>query len=339
LFENKFFLLLVNFLWMVGLFGVLFTIAYAIQYRRQRWWNVGYSNNVPRTLAPLYLTLATLCAGLLLHAYAAPYQLARWIAVVWGLLALIFFVRGVAALIAAARAGWDAPTVEDAPAYGWRRFATWPLMALLLLLVNVALLGWMGNQRLNADATALVPPASSAAAALVPYQQPVTVTVAITQPLIPRVNLKVTLTPTATVAITTTPNLVLPPTPSRALDDLPAIAIVTLAPADLPTASGSLPAATAATPAPGLPATPAPEQSQLTAVVQSPYGANLRAAPVTTAPIVTLLEDKSVLTLLGRTNDNSWYLVRLPDATEGWVAGQLLTVSAEAVIDLPVTAP
>ena len=122
--DNKFFLLLVNFLWMVGLFGTLFTIVYTLQYRRKRWWNVGHSNNVPRTLVPLYLA-ATGASLREIAIVAAAYPL------VWGvgqlgtgwlsdsvgrkpLIVLGMLVQAVALGVLAVGAGAFAPSLAAA---------------------------------------------------------------------------------------------------------------------------------------------------------------------------------------------------------------------------------
>ncbi len=237
--DNKFFLLLVNFLWMIGLFGTLFTIVYTVQQRRKRWWNVGHSNNVPRTLVPLYLALTTLCLGLMLHAYMAESTVSLWVAGVWALLALLFLVRFFITLGTAIEVGWDAPLLAQITLVGWTRFFQWPTFALLLLLVNVALLGWWGNQQLSASSidklagqqipnsdthiTPFQPPADTTAESIL-LDPSLSVTVA--------VNAAENIT--ATTAITTNlralPTSTLSPEATSFQQDLAGMAVVTIAP-------------------------------------------------------------------------------------------------------------
>ena len=96
MFDNKFILLLINFLWMTGLFGALFALLYLLQYRRKQRWETGYAAQAPRVLAPLYGALALFVSGLALHAYATSQTVGREIgsqiglviAGVWALLTL-----------------------------------------------------------------------------------------------------------------------------------------------------------------------------------------------------------------------------------------------------------
>ena len=237
--DNKFFLLLVNFLWMIGLFGTLFTIIYTIQQRRRRWWNVGHSNNVPRTLVPLYLALTTLCLGLMLHAYMAESTVAVWIAGVWALLALLFLVRFFSTLGTAIEVGWDAPLLAQITLVGWSRFLQWPTFALLLLLANVALLGWWGNQQLSANSTDQLagPRITNNGKLITPFQPPANTTaesILMDPRFIGEVAVASSGSVTATTAVTTNlsalPTNTVFPAVTGFQQDLAGMAVVTIAP-------------------------------------------------------------------------------------------------------------
>lgn len=151
--ENKFFLLFINFLWMAGLFGTLFTLIYMVQYRRKYWWNIGYTYNVPRLLAPLYGSLLIFVAGLSLHAYVAQRSISLWVALVWGLLAFFFLFRLLDVIFAALQSGWDSVLAPAQAEEGGRpSLPIWSSSVIVLLLANLLLLGWWGTVQLNAGA-------------------------------------------------------------------------------------------------------------------------------------------------------------------------------------------
>ena len=142
--DDKFLLLLINFMWMAGLFGALFSLVYMAQYRHKHWWRMGYTSQVPRTLAPLYGSLALFVIGLALHAFAAGHFVALSLAVVWGLLACYFLFRVLELVIAGVQDGWDTPEFagddeDDEPA-----FPIGIVAASLLLVVNIGFLAWWG---------------------------------------------------------------------------------------------------------------------------------------------------------------------------------------------------
>jgi len=151
--ENKFFLLFINFLWMAGLLGALFTLIYMVQYRRKHWWNIGYTYNVPRLLAPLYGSLLIFVAGLSLHAYVAQRSISLWVALVWGVLAFFFLFRLLDVIFAALQSGWDSVLAPPQAEEGGRPgLPIWSSSVIVLLLANLLLLGWWGTVQLNAGA-------------------------------------------------------------------------------------------------------------------------------------------------------------------------------------------
>ncbi len=94
------------------------------------------------------------------------------------------------------------------------------------------------------------------------------------------------------------------------------------------------------TEAPPTPTAPAPAMvEQRFAVVNSPYGVNVRAQPTTDAPLLTLLENGRQVWALAEEGD--WVEVLLADgelslstpisATTGWASAEFLTVTTGAV--------
>ena len=327
-FDNKFFLLLVNFLWMIGLFGTLFTIAYAVQYRRKRWWNVGHSSDVPRTLIPLHLALTIFCVGLMLHASLTNHPISAVVMLVWGGVALLFLIRFVLAVGTGIRLGWDAPmTAQGVALLGWRRLLRRPTLVLFLLLCNVTLLGWWGNVQLNAEpatAQATPPLAERIATTLGPLVLADSATRSDTterQLLTPRINLTKTVSLTTTAVTIAALDSDMEGTVAEGSPASAGFAVVTMVPEQLRvTPTPIVPAAVAAvgttieqgnenqtpvataTPVPTLAVIVTPSPTPLLAVtgrVNSPYGANLRVAPTTAAAIVTTLPDETNLQILG----------------------------------------
>lgn len=347
---------------MLGLFGTLFTIVYTIQYRRKRWWNVGHSNDVPHTLVPLYLALATFCAGLALHASLTDHTIAIVVTGAWGALTLLFLIRFLLTVTHGIRRGWDTPMLESTPMVaGWRKFVGWPAFVMLLLFSNMIVLGWWGNLRLNAtttDTQFTATAESENALTLRPFTQsdPLVADSTIdSRTLVPRIQIKgspaLSATITTTLGISMTfeadsnprasaavltlvpAQLLVTPTPDVHNDELPVIVIAT---SDIDSGSNAAVSTvtTSDTPTPSaaptaqVPSTPAPT---LQASVNSLYGANLRAAPTTAAEVVVLLPNQTELTVLGRLENGEWFLVQIADGREGWIASQLL--AGQDVID------
>ncbi len=143
--DNKFILLLVNFLWMIGLFGAILALLALLQYRRKQRWETGVAAQAPRVLAPLYGSLALFVIGLALHAYAANQDIGLIIAGVWALLALFLLYQCIEALIDGLQEGWDVALTEvgdDGMPVRGLSFSGGAM--LVLLAVNVGLLGWWG---------------------------------------------------------------------------------------------------------------------------------------------------------------------------------------------------
>lgn len=150
---NKFIFLLINFVWMSGLFGAIFALLYLVRYRQRNWWHLGSGYYVPRTLAPLYGAVLLFCLGLALHAYVSPQQAGLWIALIWALLALLFAGRLFTTLFAGFQDGWDLPvggdpTMDEAAGGA----VLWSVLAAGLLVVNLALVGWATNTQVQAGA-------------------------------------------------------------------------------------------------------------------------------------------------------------------------------------------
>ncbi|WP_110514744.1 SH3 domain-containing protein [Herpetosiphon llansteffanensis] len=85
---------------------------------------------------------------------------------------------------------------------------------------------------------------------------------------------------------------------------------------------------------------PASEVNKITPVSgDAPFavtfnGGNVRSAPG--ADVVTTVDAGINLTLTGRSSDSAWFKVKLPDGTEGWVAGQILTINPAVLNTIPV---
>ena len=80
----------------------------------------------------------------------------------------------------------------------------------------------------------------------------------------------------------------------------------------------------------------APTAPLLTVTINAINGVNVRRAPETVETnIIRLLENGTVLPATGRTADNQWIQVTLPDAVSGWIAAEFLVPSAD-ISTLPV---
>jgi uncharacterized protein YgiM (DUF1202 family) len=79
-----------------------------------------------------------------------------------------------------------------------------------------------------------------------------------------------------------------------------------------------------------------PETPILTVTINAINGVNVRRAPATDdTNIIRLLENGTVLPAIGRTADNQWIQVTLPDAVNGWIATEFLVPSGD-ITTLPV---
>ncbi|MCC6457167.1 MAG: SH3 domain-containing protein [Caldilineaceae bacterium] len=311
--DNKFVALLITLIWMSGLFAIVLTLAYMLQERRKRRRDHRYAWNAARMLAPLYSSLAIFCVGVALHAYAAQQPVSLWVAIVWGMLALFFMLRLAGVAASGIRDGWQSawngrqfgldPVASGRKGSG---FSLWSGLSVLLLLVNVALLGWWGNAQISAGALGL-PIANRADGENMPAAAP---------------TISPTIPPVETVAVAmSTAEIVVSPSPAGS--DPPVGAVLT------PTASALPILLPTTTPAPS-PAT------ELSMTVRSPTGANVRESPSLTAEVLMLLDDGTVAFVLGRTADNQWFSIRMADGTTGWISSQVIELDGE-IESLPVS--
>jgi uncharacterized protein YgiM (DUF1202 family) len=328
--HNKFFSLLVTFLWMGGLFSVVLTLAYIqMEYRRHRF-DEYYAWNVPRILAPLYASLATFCLGLTLHALVSERPISLLIAIVWGILAAVFAVRTMVVLSTGVRQGWDisldppAPhpdSTNESPQRSW--FSIWSGAVLALLVVNLLVLSWWGSSLIMAGGEG--PPRSPDAQGAI---TPARVT-ADSLPNKPAEQAAVMETPTiASAAITVPVNAKIEPT-SEVLPPVPTLAVEATAVITNSAVAAQVPTETL---------TPTAEVITPSVTIRSVDGANVRRGPELTAEIMTVLLDSTEAPVLGRTSDNQWFLIALPDGESGWIS--LLVVEPnETIENAPVVMP
>lgn len=125
------------------------------------------------------------------------------------------------------------------------------------------------------------------------------------------------LAPTATQTPSNTP---IPPT---ATDTATATATATAT--DTPTVTNSPTATATASDTPTASATPT-----VFAIVSSRRRANVRRGPGTDFPVFNALDPGSGVQILGTSEDEDWYNVRLENGAEGWVSAGLLDVQAES---------
>jgi uncharacterized protein YgiM (DUF1202 family) len=79
-----------------------------------------------------------------------------------------------------------------------------------------------------------------------------------------------------------------------------------------------------------------PSAPLLTVTINAINGVNVRRAPAADdANIIRLLENGTVLPATGRSADNQWIQVTLPDSVSGWIAAEFLVPSAD-MTTLPV---
>lgn len=339
---------------MAGLFGVLFTLVYMVQYRRKHWWNIGYTYNVPRLLAPLYGSLLIFVIGLALHAYLSQNIVSRWVTLVWGALALFFLFRTIQEIWDALQSGWDSvlvdPEEDEESAPG---LPIWSSSVIVLLLSNLLLLGWWGTTELNAGTLTLpwvarlgvnnLQTTQSMPTAL-PHQSrskltsqgqviaPVKATqsnTAMTTVLETR-PLTATLAPAVSTLDART--LQVTPTPATSLSSPTNLLVLTTSVAPAVTATMQL----ILVPTPVVAAT-APVATGASITVQGPTGANVRTAPALSADVIALLPTAGIAPVLERTADNQWFLIQLPDGVQGWIAEQVVVVNG-SLDRVPITA-
>jgi hypothetical protein len=86
-------------------------------------------------------------------------------------------------------------------------------------------------------------------------------------------------------------------------------------------------------------ATASPTPARLTAVVNAGQRVNMRAAPSSTAQVITGVDPGTRLTLLGSSADGAWANVELADGRQGWISASLLRIVTGAPKVRPVRAP
>lgn len=101
---------------------------------------------------------------------------------------------------------------------------------------------------------------------------------------------------------------------------------------DLPTVTPS-PSATELPAAPTFAGTPA---FYLLAIIPNGNSINVRYTAEPTAPILMMLEPGLAVSAIGRTADNSWFQVILPDQRLGWVAAEVVVVDWNYIDSLPI---
>lgn len=141
-------------------------------------------------------------------------------------------------------------------------------------------------------------------------------------PLVPTRQAAPTLPPTPTRTPFTIPSPVMSPTlitPAVVLPTLTAAPTLTV-PAPTVTVPPSFTPVIAAT------STPLPTALPAVQVCATCGNLRLRSSPGTAGQILTLLPADLPLSVIGRTADNAWVQVVLPDGSSGWVAAQYLTL-------------
>jgi hypothetical protein len=256
---------------------------------------------------------------LALHAYAAQQAVSFWITLVWALLAVSFAVRTIKALFIGIQHGWNTRlnarflTVDSAN-YGEQtsRIPVWGGIVTALLIVNLFLLGRWGSIQINSGAFAQQrsdnaeetdttptpsPAAASANSGQLTAQELVTDTVSV---------VVVEVTATATVEPTREePTPVSTPVPTPELATQETLTTTT----DVITA-----------PVPNNTLLPALQSPEASVTVQNAKGANVRRGPSLQAEIMTVIADGIVVPVEGRTGDNQWFFIRLPNGQTGWIS-------------------
>jgi hypothetical protein len=73
-------------------------------------------------------------------------------------------------------------------------------------------------------------------------------------------------------------------------------------------------------------------------IVSTPatHGVNARNEPNITAAVLQLLPSNTLVPAIGRSSDNSWLLIILPNGAEAWVFAEAMLYRPEATEQLPV---
>ncbi len=129
----------------------------------------------------------------------------------------------------------------------------------------------------------------------------------------------VVITPVAVVATSATPSLT--PTPGSTLPPSPTATPVVVTPTDLPTPSPTDP-----------PVSTRPE------VMAAGVTVNVRAGPGTTYSVLTTLPPGIAVEVIGRNQAGTWWQIRGPDGSTGWVADSVVearNVGGVPIVDAP----
>jgi hypothetical protein len=311
-------------IWGAGLVGTLFALVYMAQYRRQNWWRTDDLWGVPRTLLPLYASLCIFCIGLALNAVTAQRSISLWMAAIWASLAMLFAQQSFATLMTALHSGWDASPGEQE---NGRRGRGWWAVVALLLVANLALVGWWaqtelagGNVALNLRALLAQPGGTvsetgdglTAGAGNEAGESGLS-------------SIDLLATRAAQSAAMASPTATLAATPQATQEAL--ILVPTPTPAQTPVVVAPTIPVTSTAPVTAL---AAPLATATTVTIASEFGANARLQPDLAAEVLTVLPLGATVPAVGRTADGQWLQVRLADERLAWMALQVITVTGQA---------
>jgi hypothetical protein len=68
----------------------------------------------------------------------------------------------------------------------------------------------------------------------------------------------------------------------------------------------------------------------ITGIINTNQGVNVRENPGREFAVVTILPGSSVVQVIGRNGDESWYKILMEDGTEGWISASLVTIQSPA---------
>jgi uncharacterized protein YgiM (DUF1202 family) len=314
--------------WAVGLVAAVGALLYMVAYRRRFWWVEGSVLSVPRTLTPLYLSLALFSAGLALVSFQSDEPIALWVAAIWSSLALLFAQQLWSSVSAGFQAGWDTPLgaagEDEPPAVG---MPIWWIVAIVLLLANAGLIAWSANARWQAG-TLRVDLRS-----ILNLPQGVNTAMPLTET--PLFEARATPTGALSSLGIVTPTAELPAPESMATQIVGTVTPV-LVPSPSPTVEPETP-----TPEPVVIALPSPTPSPTPApvlpmvMISAEAGANARAQPALDGEVFGVLLQGEQANALGRSEDSTWIQIQMDDGRPAWVATSVVTLTVD-VNTLPV---
>jgi hypothetical protein len=68
----------------------------------------------------------------------------------------------------------------------------------------------------------------------------------------------------------------------------------------------------------------------MTLIVRSSKGANVHRAPNLIADVLNVLADGTLVPVVGRLEDNKWFLIRLSDDRSGWISKLVVDLIGDA---------